>query len=207
VLGTTVTVQVHTHGGDSNPGSESNITEPWDYHYGVPTVTNLKYGSGEAGDDVIITGTNFTDDAEVYFGRAKVTATIDYTEIPTKLTVNVPAHHAGDSNTIDVTVVTGAGASATALLTTKFTYGAPTVTAVNPATGSVGTSVVITGTGFTGVKSVKFVVGGVTKTASVVSYDSTEQITVTAPNFSTGTADVVVSTYGGDFTLYDAFEY
>ena len=167
VLGTTVTVQVHTHGGDSDPGSESDITEPWDYHYGVPTLTNINHGSGLSGDPLTLTGSNFTDDARVFFGHAEVT-TIDYSEIPSVLTVDVPVHHAGDLNTVDVTVVTGAGPSATTLLTTKFTYGAPTVTAVNPVSGSVGTSVVITGTGFTGVRSVKFIVGGVTKTASIV---------------------------------------
>ena len=204
-LGTTVTVRITTAGGTSASGSEGDITEPWDYHYGAPTVTSLKEGSGNTGDDVTITGTNFTDDARVFFGGTEVShANIDYTLIPSKLIVTAPAH--GDG-TIDVTVQTGAGTSLVSLLNSKFTYGDPFISALSPETGVAGTEVVITGSGFTGLKFVKFTVGATTKTATIIAVDSTTQMRVTAPSGLSGLAYITVTTYGGEYQKLNAFTF
>lgn len=71
----------------------------------------------------------------------------------------------------------------------------PIVTRVSPGTGPIGggTTVVITGAGFTGALGVKF---GGTHALNYNVNDST-QITATAPSGSVGTVDVTVTTSGG----------
>jgi hypothetical protein len=70
----------------------------------------------------------------------------------------------------------------------------PTVTGVSPTSGPTagGTSVTITGTGFTGATAVKFG----TTSAPTFTVNSATQITATAPA-GTGTVDVTVTTPGG----------
>ncbi len=68
---------------------------------------------------------------------------------------------------------------------------APTVTLLTPTSGPTGTSVTITGTGFTG-GSVTF--GGVSATCTV---NSATQITATAPTHAAGAVYVVVTTVSG----------
>ena len=72
---------------------------------------------------------------------------------------------------------------------------APTVTSVSPNIGPTtgGTTVIITGTGFTGATAVKF---GATAAASYTVNSST-QITATSPAGSAATVDVRVTTVGG----------
>ena len=71
-----------------------------------------------------------------------------------------------------------------------FTYG-PTITSLSRTTGPVsgGTTVTITGTGFTTVKNVKFG----TTTAEAVSVKSTTQIVATSPAGDAGTVNVTVT--------------
>ncbi|WP_297417468.1 chitobiase/beta-hexosaminidase C-terminal domain-containing protein [Clostridium sp.] len=70
----------------------------------------------------------------------------------------------------------------------------PTVTGISPSSGPTtgGTTVTITGTGFTGATAVKF---GSTDAAYTVNSDT--QITATAPAGSPGVADITVVTSGG----------
>ena len=72
--------------------------------------------------------------------------------------------------------------------------GPPTVSSIKPATGSPngGTSVTITGTGFTGATAVKFG----TAEADSLSVNSATSITAVSPE-GTGTVDVTVTTKGG----------
>jgi IgA Peptidase M64/IPT/TIG domain len=78
--------------------------------------------------------------------------------------------------------------------TTLAPFLAPTVTGINPTNGPAagGTSVIITGTGFTGATGVGFGVTG----ASSVSVDSDTQITAISPSGS-GTVDITVITPAG----------
>ena len=95
------------------------------------------------------------------------------------------------TGTVDVTVTTPGGTSATSSAD-HFTYtAAPTVTAVSPSAGPVtgGTSVTITGTNLTGQTAVDF-----GSTAGAVTADTGTSITVTAPAGSAGTVDVTVTT-------------
>ncbi|MEI2301004.1 putative Ig domain-containing protein [Ensifer sp. MJa1] len=81
----------------------------------------------------------------------------------------------------------------------------PTISSVSPTTGSPtgGTSVTITGTGFTGATSVKF--GSASATSFTV--DSATQITAVAPAGAAGPADIVVTTGSGTATLASGFNY
>ena len=82
---------------------------------------------------------------------------------------------------------------------------APTVSNVSPATGTTagGTSVTITGTGFTGATSVT--IGGSAATAVTEVNDTT--ITATTPAGSAGTASVVVTTPAGTNAANTLFTY
>ncbi len=91
------------------------------------------------------------------------------------------------SVTVSVTTANGTGTSAG-----TFTFlAAPTITGLAPTSGpeSGGTSVVITGTGFTGATAVQF--GGVAATSYTV--DSATQITAISPA-RTGAVTVTVTT-------------
>ena len=72
---------------------------------------------------------------------------------------------------------------------------APTVTGISPTNGPIagGTSVAITGTGFTGATAVKF--GTIAATSYTV--NSATSITATSPAGSAGTVDITVTTPGG----------
>jgi len=81
----------------------------------------------------------------------------------------------------------------------------PSVTAVNPSSGSTagGTSVTITGTNFTGATAVKF---GATAVGSFT-VNSATQVTATSPAGSVGTVDVTVTTPGGTSATHASDQY
>src|SRR5207248_8334960 len=108
-----------------------------------------------------------------------------------KIAATAPAEAAG---TVDITVTTLGGTSATGA-TDQYTYAAqPAVTSVSPSAGPTagGTSVTITGTNLTGATAVNF--GANAATGFTV--NSATQITATAPA-GTGTVDITVTTAGG----------
>ena len=101
----------------------------------------------------------------------------------------------GAVGTVDVTVTTAGGISATSSAD-QFTYyvPAPTVTALSSTTGPTagGTTVTITGTNLTGATAVTF--GDV---AAAIQSDTATKIVVVSPAGVAGTADVTVTTAGG----------
>jgi hypothetical protein len=140
---------------------------------------------------VTITGSNFTSASTVKF--KDVPSTNVTVVSPTQLTVTSPPGVAG---TIDVTVTTEHGTSATGAMT-KFTYAPPpTVTSVIPSGGPTagGTTITISGTGFMeGSTSVSFA----GTTASGVTVVSSTQLTAVLPPGATGTVPIKVMTPGG----------
>ena len=189
--GTAVDVVVNTPAGSSATGTATKYT------YGLPVVTRVDPAAGAAGggNTVVITGSGFTEvtgAAGVKFGTVNATSyTVNST---TQITAVVPAPVAG-TTTVDVIVTNTVGAS-NASLASKYSYGAPTITALNPTGGPIagGTLVGITGTGFTGVTSVKF--GSVS--ASAFTVVSPTEITATAPAGTAGTTvEVTVTTLAG----------
>ena len=136
-----------------------------------------------------LTGTGFGGASSVLFdGVIAVPTSVTATTIK----VVVPA----DASTGKLTVVTGAGSGQSA---TNFKV-VPKLTSFGPASGPVGTSVTIAGSGFTDVTAVK--VGGVA--AVGYSVDSSAQITATVPAGAV-TGRVSVVTAGGTATSLTNF--
>jgi hypothetical protein len=189
--GTVVEVTVTT------PAGTSAFSVNTKYTYGVPTIAKLDPAAGPAtgGTTVIITGSGFVDvtgATGVKFGTVNATSyTVNSTE---KITAVAPAGTAGTS--VDVIVTNNIGQSGTNILENKYSYGAPTITKINPSGGpeAGGTSITITGTGFTGVSAVKF--GTVAAKSFLVSSPTT--MTAVAPVGTAGTTvEIYVTTPAG----------
>jgi IPT/TIG domain len=153
----------------------------------APTITangvSPNTGSTSGGTSVTITGSGFTGvTTGVTFGGTAASFTVNNSS---QITATTPAHTAGS---VDVAVITGAG---TATASAAFTYvPPPTVTGIAPNKGSTagGTSVVITGTNFTGATLVNFGTGSASFTVN-----SATQITATSPGANAGAVDVTVT--------------
>ncbi|QHW33438.1 hypothetical protein GZH47_23335 [Paenibacillus rhizovicinus] len=176
----------------------------------VPAVTGISPASGPVtgGTSVTISGTGFTGATGVMFGANEATS---YTvNSDTSITATSPV----GSGKVDVTVTTPAGTSA-AVTGDSFTYLSnddgseitlPAVTGISPASGPVtgGTSVTISGTGFTGATGVMF--GANAATSYTVNSDTS--ITANSPAGS-GKVDVTVTTPAGTSATVtgDSFTY
>ena len=159
-----------------------------------PAVGSISPSSGPAagGTTVTITGTNLgaVGAATVLFGTTAATIVSD---TGTQIVATSPA---GTVGTVDVTVATAGGTSATTAAD-QFTYvAAPTVTKISPVAGSVsgGTSVTITGANLAGATAVMF---GKIDAASF-NISPAGQIVATSPaGTAAGSVDVTVVTAGG----------
>jgi len=156
-------------------------------YVGVPTVISISPSSGPVtgGTVVTVSGTGFTGATAVTFGATP--ATFYFVLSDTQILAIAPA----GTGTVQVTVTTAAGTSAGV----AFTYvPIPTLTSISPASGPVtgGTTVTLTGTGFTGATAVVF--GILPATSFTVNSDT--QITAVAPP-GLGTVPVTVTTAAG----------
>ncbi len=158
----------------------------------APVITSFTPMSGVAGNSVVITGTNFTGATYVRFNGASTSFTVNSA---TQITATVPSK--GSTGTIAVTTPAGTGTSSGV-----FTYGKPpTITSFTPTSGIAGSTVTITGTGFTGATYVRF--NGASTTFTVA---SSTKITATVPTLgSTGTLSVTTPT--GTATSATSFTY
>ncbi|PHV46741.1 hypothetical protein CSQ91_28270, partial [Janthinobacterium sp. BJB301] len=192
----TVDVRVTTAGGTSATSAADQFT-----YVARPVVSSISPTSGPTtgGATVIITGSNFSGTTAVTFGA---TAATGYTvNSATQITATAPV---GGAGTVDVSVTSVGGTSATSA-NDQFTYVTlPAVSSISPTAGPAtgGTSVIITGTGFSGTTAVTF---GATA-ASGYTVNSATQITATAPS-GTGTVDVRVTTTGGTSAISAADQY
>jgi hypothetical protein len=158
----------------------------------VPSVTGISPTAGPlaGGSVVTVTGSAFTGATAVSFGSSAAAsfAVVSDTQI-------VAASPTAISGTVHVTVTTLAGTSSTSSAN-QFTFSAsaPTVTGLSPTSGppAGGTSVTITGTGFTGATAVTFGTA-----AASFTVNSSTQITATAPAQAMGAVDILVTTPGG----------
>jgi hypothetical protein len=193
----TVHVLVTSPAGVSAPSAADYYS-----YVAAPTVMSITPSAGPlaGGTSVTISGTGFTGATVVYFGT--IAASIFQVESPTQITATSPAEAAA---TVNVTVVSPGGSSAVSSAD-RFTYQvAPTVTSINPSRGLAagGTSVVITGAGFTGAAAVYF---GTSAAASFV-INSPTQITATSPAQPVGAVDVTVVGPGGVSALSPTDKY
>src|SRR5580698_2057655 len=147
----------------------------------VPSGTGTPAVSGKEGTKIGVLGQGFSSSSVVKFGGTlATTVTLSGTNY---LTATVPA----DALTGSVTVTSGA----TTLTSTKTFNVLPVITSI-PASGSVGTPVVIEGTGLTQTMIVKF--DGVKAADFTVSSDT--QVTAVVPT-GAKTGKIAVTTAGG----------
>ncbi|MDO7884562.1 IPT/TIG domain-containing protein [Hymenobacter cheonanensis] len=157
----------------------------------APTISSFSPASGLVGSGVVITGTNFTGATAVRFNGTAAsgfTVTSD-----TQINVNVPA--GASTGLLSVTTPTGTGTSAS-----SFTVLAPAISSFSPTSGTTGTSVIITGTYFTGATAVRF--NGTAASGFVVNSDT--QITVPVPAGATN-GPISVTTPSGTGTSATSF--
>ncbi len=169
----------------TTPSGSSNAL-PYTY-VGVPVIVSISPSSGPVTGGVLVTltGTGFTGATAVNFGATPATF---YAALSDTLIVALAPPGTG---TVPVTVTTSAGTSGGV----SFTYvPAPTLTSITPTSGPVtgGTTVILTGTGFTGATAVFF--GVLPATSFTV--NSPTQITAVTP-VGIGTVPVTVATPGG----------
>jgi hypothetical protein len=151
---------------------------------------------------VTIAGTNLANATQVTFGTASVSTFVSDTS--TSIKVVAPASAAGSVN---VTVKTAGGTSATSTAT-KYTYIAPpAITSVSPSAGPIAgkTTVTIRGSGFYPGASVTF--GGTAATGVVV--ENAYTMTPVSPAHAAAVLDIVATTaYGASQTsAADKFTY
>jgi len=156
-----------------------------------PRVASVSGTTGPAtgGTSVTIAGTGFTGATAVDFGAAAAAFTVNG---DTSISAVSPA---GTPGPVDVTVTTPGGTSAPTASDVFTFVGAPIVSALDPASGSVhgGTTVTITGAGLSDASAVAF---GETPAEFTVIDDQT--IVATAPAAETPDAvQVTVITLGG----------
>jgi hypothetical protein len=185
-------VHVTTAGGTSEP---LVAVDPFTYVNPAAAVTGIAPSSGTTagGTSVTITGTGFTGATRVAFGTAAAT---DFTVVSdAEITAVSPARAAGVQ---DIQVIAAGGIATPVVPADKFTYVKPAVAAVAPSSGAIagGTSVTITGTGFTGATRVAF--GTAAATDFTVVSDS--EITAISPAQAAGTRNVVVTLARGTTT-------
>ena len=163
------------------------------YAYGPPSVTSVspRTAATEGGRTVTITGTGLVPGATVRFGTTEVPGA-DVNATGTSLRVPAPA--AADGS-VDVTVTTAAGQSATSVAD-LFATGAPVVTRVAVDAGPVagGNDVIVAGNGFVPGLTVSF--GDRPAALAIVTPGGTGLYTV-APAGSAGPVDVTVMTPQG----------
>jgi hypothetical protein len=178
--------------GNSYPnGSVEAVIYPW--------ICSFTPSSGPAGTKVTIIGSGLTGAAAVSFNGVKASFNVDS---DAQMTATVP----GGASSGPVTVVTRAG---TATSSTNFTVSgttsvsptsvSPTVSSFTPTSGPVGTTVTITGSGFTRATAVAF-----NGTSAAFANASDTEIRATVPSgASSGT--ISVSTAGGTKTSNKRF--
>lgn len=146
--------------------------------FAAPTLTALGAASGAVGSTLALGGTNLSTVTSVKFGTRVATYTV---VSATRLTVVVPA--GASTGPISVTTTGGSATSAA-----TFTVVPPTLSSFSPASGRVGTTVTITGTGFTGATGVKF---NATAAVSFTVVSASRITAVVPPGATTGRVSVL----------------
>ncbi len=156
----------------------------------APTIASVDPNRGTAGTEVTITGTNFSEiplENLVNFNgtAAKLTAST-----ATTITTTVPDGASTGPITVVVDDKEGEGPEFTVLPL-------PTITSIDPASGTVGTSVTITGTGFSEIASDNVIeFNGM---EAIVSAATTTSITFIVPEgVGIGAENITISLNGGN---------
>jgi IPT/TIG domain len=202
------TIEVRTPPGVSGPASVSMRNPNGNFvcnncftYFDELVVTSFTPRSGPlaGGNEITITGQGFTTDTQVLFGVFS-SPRITFVSA-TQLKAIAPRGAAADL--VDLVVYNKNGVS-----TQRRGYSyLPDlrITSLSPVTGPIagGTTVTLTGTGFTGATGVKF--GALDATGVVVVSDS--EVTAVTPAATAGAIDVAITTPSGTWTSKRAFTY
>ncbi len=139
----------------------------------LPSISSFTPKTGPEGTQVVLTGVGFTGASAVQFGGIDAAFNVDS---DTQITTTVAVGALTGPITV-ATLINGTIASATVFTVTPPPPPPPTITSFDPASGPVGSAVIITGTGFTGATAVNF--GSFAATSFTV--DSDTQITAIVP--------------------------
>ncbi len=164
----------------------------------APVVTGISPSSGSTAGGTVVTvsGSNLSG-GSVSFGSTAATAV---SCSASSCSATSPA----GTGTVNVTVTTTGGTSATSSAD-QFTYvAAPTITSISPTSGTTagGTSVTITGTNLASTSAVDF-----GSSAATVTTDTATSIVATTPAGSAGAVNVSVTTAGGRVSETSAYTY
>jgi hypothetical protein len=182
------TISVTTPGGTTASSSSFSVTTSK-----APSITSFSPGSGGVGTTVTISGSGFTGATAVKFNGTTASFAVNSAS---QVTATVPS--GASSGKISVTTSGGTAASSSSFSITSSTQ-APSITSFSPGSGSAGTTVTISGSGFTGAIAVTF--NGTTASFAV---NSSSQVTATVPSgASSGT--ISVTTPGGTTTSSSSF--
>ncbi|QNN46135.1 IPT/TIG domain-containing protein [Thermomonas brevis] len=190
----------------SAPAAKASATVTCSGGTSAPTATAISPTAGPifGGTVVTMTGTGFVvGSTSVTIGGTVIPAGSVTVNSSTSLSFATPAHAAG---MVNVTATAPSGTTGAL----SFTYlSAPTITAVSPTAGPIGggTTVTITGTGFSAASPTGAVKFGATNATYTI--NSNTQITATSPANSAGTYDITVTTPGGTSatSAFDQYTY
>ena len=152
----------------------------------APSISGFTPASGPVGTTVTINGSGFSGATAVAFNGASASYTVNSAS---QITATVP----NNAGTGPITVTTPNG-TATSSTNYTVTVAAPSISGFTPASGPVGTTVTINGSGFSGATAVAF--NGASASYTV---NSASQITATVPN-NAGTGPITVTTPNGTAT-------
>lgn len=179
-------VSVEGPGGTGQTSSSFTVPPP------PPVITEIAPTSGMVGTPVTITGTGFTGATKVWFGGTSASFTLNS---DAQIQAIVPQGATSGSVSVD-------GPGGSSVSPSAFTVvlpPPPTIASMSPALGTVGTSVTITGSGFTKATAVRF-----NGTNAGFTLTSDTQITAAVPQGAT-TGPVSVTGPGGIGTSPTSF--
>ena len=157
-----------------------------------PVVSTVAPASGWPGTAVNLTGSGFTGATAVAFNGTAATFTVTS---DSQISATVPA----GASTGPITVTTPAGTGTSPSSFTVTAPPAPAITGVSPSSGAVGSTVTVTGSGFTGATAVAF-----NGTAATFTVTSDSQISATVPA-GASTGPITVTTPAGTGTSPSSF--
>ncbi len=155
----------------------------------APVLTSLSISSGTVGTSVTLNGSEFGSaqgNGYVSFGGTQATTYTSWSD--TQILCQVPS---GTSGVVSVTVTHDGGTSSGLSFSVI-----PNITGRNPTSGTVGSSVTLTGTAFGGTQGTSYVSFGSTQATSYTSWADL-QIVVAVPAGASGALEITVTTAGG----------
>ena len=168
----------------------ATVTNGYDYALGTASVTGLSATTAAPGTQVTITGTSFRDVSSVKLGGTAVAFTVAN---PTTIYATIPVTPTGlHGSSVPVSVVNGTGNPSTG--NHSWTWDAkPMITGMSARAGAKGSTVRLTGTGFSGTTAVR--IGGTdVPTFTVVNDTALDVVVPSTP--SGGTVDVKILARG-----------